>query len=172
MNAIIFVAVYGYFALSFDGDPNDCYANDTDDNRIDHEGDGDTKDTQNVGAKFSFAFKILFFMTLLQVFITLFAAVLTKGSKSESRDRRRMFQMTIFMYSITSLIELALWIYLIVVRFTHQGQVCSGDFLRRTKPSVGYMIVQGRFIKIVTFILALSVFALFACAPFLSNKRA
>ena len=76
--------------------------------------------------------------------------------------------MTIFMYALASLVELVLWAYLIVVRFTHQGSVCSGDYLLRSKPTAGYMIVQGRFIKVVAFMLALAVFCLFACVPWLS----
>ena len=35
VNALFLGCVYGYFAMHFDGDPVDCYANDTDDNAID-----------------------------------------------------------------------------------------------------------------------------------------
>ena len=122
MNALIFAVIYGYFGLNFDGDPNDCYANDKSDDRVDHEADGtDTSDTQNIGAKFNFALKILFFMTLLQIFITLFAATINRKKKQieGTNDEFQLFKATIFVYSVTSLAEVMFWIYLVIVRFTH-----------------------------------------------------
>ena len=34
INALLLGGMYGYFALNFSGDPNDCYANDDSDDRI------------------------------------------------------------------------------------------------------------------------------------------
>ena len=86
MNALIFAVIYGYFGLNFDGDPNDCYANEKDNNRVDHDVDDKLDDTQNIGAKFNFAFKILFFMTLMQIFITLFAATIRTKKNGGGND--------------------------------------------------------------------------------------
>ena len=67
INAMLLGCMYGYFALSFDGDPNDCYANEESDDRINQDtaSSAEMSSTTNVGAKFSLTFKILFFMTLV-----------------------------------------------------------------------------------------------------------
>ena len=81
MNALVFGVIYGYFGLNFDGDPNDCFANATDDARVDQDSETPLSDTMNIGSKFNFAFKILFFMTMMQIFISLFAATQTRGAR-------------------------------------------------------------------------------------------
>ena len=35
LNALVLGCIYGYFALNFSGDPNDCYANDESDDVVD-----------------------------------------------------------------------------------------------------------------------------------------
>ena len=54
------------------------------------------------------------------------------------------------------------WIYLIIVRFSHSGKVCSGDYLAENDITEGYAIEQGRFIKIIFYIF-LYMMAFVAC---------
>ena len=90
INALIFSCMYGYFALNMDGDPNDCYANDTTDDRIDQNTATSTElgKTTNIGAKFGITFKILFFLTLGELCISLFAYSLSH-TKEISRDQAK-----------------------------------------------------------------------------------
>ena len=40
-----------------------------------------------------------------------------------------------------------IWIYAFTCRFTHSGEVCSGDFLDDKESTDGYLLSQGMFIK-------------------------
>ena len=75
INALLLGCMYGYFALNFSGDPNECYANDDSDDRIDQSTvtGKSLSNTVDVGAVFGLTFKILFFMTLMECAISLFA---------------------------------------------------------------------------------------------------
>ena len=79
INALVLGIFYGYFAMGFDGDSDVCYANDSDDNRLqdDAKPDVDAHYT-NVGAVYHFAFKTLFFMTLIEFTISFFAYSISK----------------------------------------------------------------------------------------------
>ena len=149
INSLLLGTMYGYFALNFDGDPNDCYANGESDDRVDQD-EASRKSmlsTVNVGGTFSVLFKVLFFMTLVEVCISLFAySISVHHTKAQAKP---VFKFAVFTYAMASLIEVFIWIYLFILRFSHEGQVCSGDFLPRSKPQTGYVTAHGRCIKVV-----------------------
>ena len=121
INAMALGTLYGYFALNFDGDPNDCYANADSDDRIDQDtaGRGAMTETTNVGGHFSLTFKLLFFMTLAEVCISLFAySISIQHTKAQSKP---VFKFAVFVYAMASLIEVIIWIYLFILRFSHEG---------------------------------------------------
>ena len=117
INAVLLGVMYGYFALNFDGDPNDCYANEESDQRINQDtaSSKEMSAATNVGAKFSLIFKVLFFMTLVEVCISLFAySVSVNASKQHAKP---VFKLAVFFYAMASLVEVILWIFLFVLRF-------------------------------------------------------
>merc|ERR1712083_300395 len=63
--------------------------------------------------------------------------------------------------------EVILWIFLFVTRFSHEGQVCSGDFLSRRNPDAGYCRIQGIFIKAVAFLVVASLCCIVFLVPFI-----
>ena len=69
----------------------------------------------NVGAKFSLVFKILFFMTLVEVCISLFAYSISVNTSKKHAEP--VFKLAVFFYAIASLVEVIMWIYLFVIRF-------------------------------------------------------
>ena len=173
LNALVLGCVYGYFALNMSGDPNDCYANDDSDDRISESDSSGTKlsSATNVGSSFVLIFKVLFFLTLIEAFISVFAYSVHVQTNSNRAHSEPVYKMAVFFYAIASLFEVLLWIYLFVLRFSHAGQVCSGDFLSRTKPSDGYTTAHGRFIKVIA-ILVCAAFACVCCmGPYLSARR-
>ena len=61
------------------------------------------------------------------------------------------------------------WIILIIVRFSHPGKVCSGDYLLENESNDGYLVEQGRFVKIVFyfFLYSIAIFGCCACIAFM-----
>ena len=172
VNAIFLGCVYGYFALHMNKDPVNCYANETDDQAID-EATADSKtmnESTNVGAKFQLCFQLLFFMTVIEGVISLFAHQISKVVK-DKRSADPVLQLAIFFYAIASLMEVLLWLYLFAIRFSHAGQVCSGDFLARKKASGGYVRIQGIFIKVVALLVVSAICCAVFLVPYLSKKQ-
>ena len=75
VNSLILGCIYGYFAMRFHQDSVNCYANDNKDDRIDADtaDKSDVDSTTNIGGKFGFSFQLLFFMTVIEVAISMFA---------------------------------------------------------------------------------------------------
>ena len=54
----------------------------------------------------------------------------------------------IFMINVCSnVVLLFIWIYGFICRFTHTGEVCSGDYLSDKDSIDGYLMSQGWFMK-------------------------
>ena len=109
-------------------------------------------------------------MTVVECVISLFAYTISSHTKSKT-NAEPVYQMAIFFYSLASLMEVLLWIYLFVIRFSHAGQVCSGDYLARKNPDKEVCRVQGLFIKVVAFLVVASCCCIVFLVPYLSNKR-
>ena len=77
-------------------------------------------------------------MTVIQATISLFAHQIAK-MVHDKKSAEPVLQLAIFFYAMASLMEVILWLYLFSIRFSHEGQVCSGDFLSRKKASGGYV---------------------------------
>ena len=77
-------------------------------------------------------------MTVIEGVISLFAHQIAKVV-TDKRSADPVLQLAIFFYAMASLIEVLFWLYLFAIRFSHAGQVCSGDFLARKKASGGYV---------------------------------
>ena len=170
INALFLACVYGYFAMHVTNDPLDCYANDSSDNAID---EGDTegmKSATNIGGIFQLSFQVLFFMTIIEVVISLFAYTLSSNMNSQA-NAEPVYQLAIFFYAMASLMEVILWIYLFFTRFSHPGQVCSGDFISRNKADNQYCRVQGLFIKAVALLVVASCCCIIFLVPYLSNRK-
>ena len=78
--------------------------------------------------------------------------------------------MAVFFYAICSVLEVCFWIYLFVLRFSHAGQVCSGDMLNRKNNSAHYVRIQGLFIKVVAILVVSACLCIVCLVPYL--KRA
>ena len=172
VNAIFLGCVYGYFALHMNKDPVNCYANDTDDQAID-ENTAEQKqinDSTNIGAKFQLTFQILFFMTVIEAVISLFAHQIAR-IVHDKKSAEPVLQLAIFFYAMASLVEVILWLYLFAIRFSHAGQVCSGDFLSRKKASGQYVRMQGLFIKVVALLIIGAICCAVFLVPYLSKRQ-
>ena len=76
-------------------------------------------ETTNVGGHFSIMFKVLFFMTLVEICISLFAySISVHHTKAQAKP---VFKFAVFTYALASLFEVVIWLYLIILRFSHQG---------------------------------------------------
>ena len=71
-------------------------------------------------------------MTIVESVISLFAYTISQNM-TNSDNAEPVYQLAIFFYAMASLIEVLIWCYLFLVRFSHEGQVCSGDYLSRAK---------------------------------------
>ena len=101
--------------------------------------------------------------------VHLFAYAISVGTNRA--QAQPVYQLAVFFYAIASLVELILWIYLFALRFSHPGQVCSGDFLSRSKPSDHYVTSHGTFIKVIAILVVSSCLCLCCMGPYLSKRR-
>ena len=101
----------------------------------------------NIGGIYDKSFKILFFCTIIELTISFFAYSISKQTADVHAEP--VYRLAIFFYALASLAECAIWIYLFINRFSHAGQVCSGDFLSNKEAPEGYCPAQGRFILVV-----------------------
>ena len=170
INALFLSFVYGYFAMHFNGDPLECWANDTSENAIQEEDREGMKTATNIGGTFGFVFQILFFMTIIEVVISLFAYTIASNQQAKA-NAEPVFQLAIFFYAMASLMEVLLWLYLFVIRFSHEGQVCSGDYLSRAKSHNQYCRTTGLFVKAVALLVVAACGCVIFLVPYLSNRR-
>ena len=58
---------------------------------------------------------------------------------------------------------------MIIIRFSHAGKVCSGDYLAENDLTEGYTTEQGRFVKIIFyfFLYTIAIFGCCACCAFM-----
>ena len=137
INALLLGIFYGYFAMHIDGDADTCFANDSDDSRLKDDASVDAaKSYTDIGQRYHFSFAALFFMTIIQATIAFFAYSIGRSSVHEAAEP--VYKLAIFFYAMASLLEFCIWIWLIFTRFTHEGRVCSGDFLSNRTPPLGY----------------------------------
>ena len=133
INALILGVFYGYFALNLDSDADTCLANDEDDQRLADDAPMDSKNYSDIGSRYHLCFAALFFMTIIQATISFFAYSIGKTT-GDYAAAEPVYKLAIFFYAMASLAEFVIWIYLIFTRFTHEGRVCSGDFLSNRTP--------------------------------------
>ena len=135
-NGIIWAIIFGFFALRYDTDPESCLASDDQNSRVmKPEADGEYDD---VGYRFRLVFTISFYVSVLQIV----SAAVSGLIKNE------LINMVLFMCNALFVVVMFVtWIYAFICRFSHSGQVCSGDFLKENESSDGYLTSQGTFIK-------------------------
>ena len=128
-----------------------CFASNANDLRV-----ADTRQNPqyvNVGERFRRCFELFFFVCLLQLAMLTFMQAFGR-----EYIRRTLSILIVFATYAFYLV----WLYLIVIRFSHSGKVCSGDYLSENDSTGGYLIQQGFFIKVVFYFFLYSI-ALFAC---------
>ena len=109
-------------------------------------------------------------MTVIEAVISLFAHQISRVVH-DKKSAEPVLQLAIFFYAMASLFEVMLWLYLFAVRFSHAGQVCSGDFLARKKASTGYVRIQGLFIKVVALMVVSAICCAVFLVPYLSKRQ-
>ena len=138
INALLLGTFYGYFALHMDNDADTCFANDSDDERLADGASADpSKGYVDVGQRYHLCFAALFFMTVIQATISFFAYSIGKTT-GDYAAAEPVYKLAIFFYAMASLCELLIWLWLIFTRFSHEGRVCSGDFLSNRTAPAGY----------------------------------
>ena len=80
-----------------------------------------------VGDRFRTCFHILFFTCLLQI-----TMIILITQDVVPRLLSAIMILTSYTYALV-------WIYLIIVRFSHSGKVCSGDYLSENDSKEGYL---------------------------------
>ena len=171
VNAAILSVIYGFFAMGFDSDSPSCYAADDHDTRL---GDKATMEDaakyQDIGSIYDKSFKILFFCSLIEATVSMFARSIGKKLVSDEHAEP-VYRLAIFFYAMASLCEVVVWIYLLIIRFTHAGMVCSGDFLTEKDPPAGYCPAQGRFILAVAILIATIAICSLFIIPIVVGRR-
>ena len=93
------------------------------------------------------------------------------GKKLKDDAAEPVYRLAIFFYALASLVEVVVWIYLLIIRFTHAGMVCSGDFLTEKDPPAGYCPAQGRFILAVAILIATIALCSLFIIPIVVGRR-
>ena len=151
---IVWSAIYGYFALRFDSDPEVCIASETKDVRIAKGTSSIAEDETDVGERFRNCFDVLFFLSAYLMTISLVISCI----KNETFRKCLAIIGALAQYALTITV-----IVLFVSRFRHTGRVCSGDYLKEHDPEEGYLIQQGLFIKVVFIFFAVSLVVCCVC---------
>ena len=132
--------VFGYFALRLDGDPESCEASDINDYQWGTHGNITREERFiDVGFRFRLTFTIAFFSYL---------SMATLGSATYLITSDSIRKLAFFVLALANYAIFFAWIFAFYVRLQHSGKVCSGDFLEDSDPREGFLIEQGRFIKI------------------------
>ena len=126
----VWTAIYGWFALRFDDDPETCFASPTSDQRIRNSNSATENDT-DVGQRFRICFMVLFYTSLCCLVVSLVISLI----RSQSLQKCMSILAAIAQYALTFCV-----LFLFVTRFRHTGRVCSGDFLKDTDSTEGYLI--------------------------------
>ena len=134
--------VLGYFALRFDKDPEECMASDETDAKF-HQGDQDSAFV-DVGADFRYFFEIACFGHVAQVAL---------GVLTQLPLQREIRHLAFLLIALLGYAIFMAWIWGFYCRMSHEGRVCSGDFLDDGASEEGYLIEQGMFIKWATIVL-------------------
>ena len=113
---IVWACIYGFFALRYDTDPEACYADADSDKPLKYP----SLHSQDVGQVFRFCFNWFFFLTLGQIAV---------AASTHCFKNQNMRQLLFLLMLLSSYAFISLWGYAIYTRFTHEGRVCSGDFL-------------------------------------------
>ena len=142
LNLAGFLFIYGYFAFGFADDGAICIAswNEKDEKRIDE--DSDQADGALVGNEtwnFRLLFLQLFFLTIIQ------AGGLYYNHIFIEDDKKRALALYFFVLP-SFLWYLVVWVFIFYERFSHPGEVCSGEFLGVTDSEEGYLIDTGLFV--------------------------
>ena len=170
VNAAILSIIYGYFAMGFDSDSQSCFASDDHDTKLSDKATmEDASKYENIGYAYDKGFKILFFCSLVEATVSMFARSI--GKKTSDEHAEPVYRLAIFFYAMASLAEVVVWIYLLFIRFTHAGRVCSGDFLTERDPPAGYCPSQGRFILFVAILIATIALCSIFIIPIVVGRR-
>ena len=110
-----------------------CYAASSADYRVSDK----ALDTRfsDVGERFRKCFLLFFCLCCFQIVMFIFISL-----NVLSKPLTVMTILASYAYAL-------IWIYLIIMRFSHSGKICSGDFLKEDEPTDGYLIEQGMFIR-------------------------
>merc|ERR1712232_1511737 len=98
----------------------------------------------------------------------MFAVTLSKSNPDEVAEP--VYRLAIVFYAMSSLCEACTWIFLIFTRFTHSGQVCSGDYLSSREAPQGYCTGQ-RAIAVVAVILVVAIALTICVIPFVLGRK-
>ena len=135
-NGILWALIFGFFALRYDSDPEQCLASD-DQNSIITKPQAD-EEYEDVGYRFRLVFTISFYASVFQIV----SAAVSGLIKSD------IVYTVLFMGNgLMVFVMFMTWIYAFICRFSHSGMVCSGDYLKPNESSEGYLTSQGFFIK-------------------------
>mmetsp|Transcript_39540 Transcript_39540/g.51788 ORF Transcript_39540/g.51788 Transcript_39540/m.51788 type:complete len:192 (+) Transcript_39540:26-601(+) len=132
--------VFGYFALRFDSDPETCEASDINDFRW-----GRASNFQREERFIDVGFR--FRLTLTIAFAS-YAMMTVLGSLSYVITSDTIRKLLFFVLALVNYAVFFAWIFAFYVRVQHSGKVCSGDYLDSNDSREGFLIEQGRFIKI------------------------
>ena len=122
VNLCVMLVIYGYFGFGIADDGTTCLAS-TDDNGPNHrfEDEPDKGDFAYMGENFRFGFTILFCTTVFQALLLLAIYIY---------DLLENMSFLIFVVMATVFVNFSTWLVLWMIRKTHEGMVCSGDYLK------------------------------------------
>ena len=158
INLVLTLSIYGYFAFGIADDGTSCMG--PEDENLTHRltDEPNKGDYEEVGDGFRFGFALLFFNTLLQALI-LFAI--------HFWNLLEQLQSLVYVVMATILWSFITWLNLWMFRRTHEGMVCSGEFLEDNESQDGYLVETGRFLYFTywpffSIVLAMYIFFLIA----------
>ena len=150
---MMFVAIFGYFVLHLDGDPDSCLAStendhnfmyalkkgfgvkedDSKESNMDNLPNGKVSENAyiDVGVRFRLVFTILFLGHLVQLIGAFFLI------SCNPRTARKIYGIVPF---VTCIIIIVGNLYAFYARFVHSGRVCSGDYIEKSERSKTYLI--------------------------------
>ena len=124
--------VFGYFAMRFDSDPEQCEASDENDYRFGLS-KNHTAEVRNidVGLRFRLIFGIAFYAYLTMTLIGAATYCLT----SDAVRKLAFLILALMNYAVVFA-----WVFAFYVRLQHSGKVCSGDYLEDFESREGYLL--------------------------------
>ena len=146
--------IYGFFFFRYDGDPESCIA--SEDTSVLYAIPRDqltgtrVAGIEDIGKSWRNYMDILFQIEACLVAI----AALFLIFKGVCADL--MFPLVSLSNNILTFVGVFVSLYSLSLRFTHQGQVCSGVYLQTGDSQEGYMIIVGLYFLISGYLLMLS----------------